>query len=505
PSGFLFLTQADTDLLALSKVVRRLDPDVPPVRAHNLSHLAADDDVDAFLATVLPVAEVVVVRLLGGRSSFAHGLDRIAAHARAHDQFLVCLPGTDALDPELTALSNVGLPVVHDVLAYLQLGGLKNVEHMLRFLSDHLLMTGVGYDAPEPQPRHGVYHPDVPDRTLDGWRLRADPALPTIGLLFYRSHLLSGNTDFVDALVRAGEARGANVLPVYAYSLKEPAGDGARVGDHPLPAALSYFLRDGRPAIDVLVATTSFALSGGGTDHAAAAVLRWLDVPIVQAIAASADRKAWEQSQRGLGPLDTAMNVAIPEFDGRIVGPAVSFKQPEGGALLGAPVVRYAPHPDRVERIVGQALRLAALRRRPNREKRIAFILTNYNAKASRVANAVGLDSPASLVRLLGAMREAGYDLPDVPPSGDALLQALIARGSYDQDVVTEEQLATAPARVPPRRYAEWFADLPEGRRREVAERWGAPSGRHYVDGRGHLALAGIELGNAFIAIQPPR
>ena len=132
-------------------------------------------------------------------------------------------------------LSNVGVPVVHEAFAYLQLGGLKNFEHLLRFLSDHLLMTGVGYDPPEPQPRHGVYHPDVPEGTVAAWRERADPGRPTIGVLFYRAHWLSGNTDFVDALVRAGEARGANVLPVYAYSLKEPAADGRRVGGHPLP------------------------------------------------------------------------------------------------------------------------------------------------------------------------------------------------------------------------------------------------------------------------------
>src|SRR5579885_576427 len=250
-SGFLFLTQADTDLLALSKVVPRLDPQVPPVRAHNVSHLASDDDVDAFLDTVLPGAEVVIARLLGGRASFAHGLDRIAAHAREHDQWLICLPGTDALDPELTASSNVGVPVTHEALAYLQLGGLKNYEHLLRFLSDHLLATGFGYDPPEPQPRHGIYHPDVPEGTLEAWRRRADPTRPTIGILFYRAHLLSGNLDFVDALVRAGEARGANMLPVYAYSLKD-FPDGEEPSSGVLPSALRYFVSNGRPLVDVV-------------------------------------------------------------------------------------------------------------------------------------------------------------------------------------------------------------------------------------------------------------
>src|SRR5206468_9112749 len=125
-----------------------------------------------------------------------------------------------------------------------------------------------------------------------------------------------------------------------------------------------------------------------------------------------------------------------------------------------------APQPDRIDRVIGQALRLAALRRIPNRDKRVAAVLTNYNAKASRVANAVGLDSPASLVGLLEAMRAVGYDVRDVPADGDALLHELIARGSYDEEVVTDEQLATSAARVSPAQYGAWFAALPETRPR---------------------------------------
>ena len=53
------------------------------------------------------------------------------------------------------------------------------------------------------------------------------------------------------------------------------------------------------------------------------------------------------------------------------------------------------------------------LRRKPNADKRVAVVLTNYNAKASRIGNAVGLDTPASLLRLLHAMRAAGYDVGD--------------------------------------------------------------------------------------------
>ncbi|MPZ16024.1 MAG: hypothetical protein GEU73_16655 [Chloroflexi bacterium] len=155
--GFVFLTHADTDLLALSKVVPRLGPEFPPVRGHGIAHLKSDDDARAFVDAVVPGADVVILRLLGGRTSFGGGFERAVVRAREDEQWLICLPGTDALDPELTAASNVGAAVALEALAYLQCGGLRNVEQLLRFLSDHLLTTGFGYDAPEPQPRHGVY------------------------------------------------------------------------------------------------------------------------------------------------------------------------------------------------------------------------------------------------------------------------------------------------------------------------------------------------------------
>ena len=523
--GFLFLTQADTDLLALSRAVPQLEAGFPPVKAYNLSHFKTEEDVDAFLDAALPSAEVIVLRLIGGKTAFLRGFDRIVRYAQEEDRWLVCLSHTDTPDPELTAVSNVGVPVTHECDAYLQYGGPKNYEHMLRFLSDHLLMTGYGYEAPADQPRHGVYHPDVPEGTLDAWNAhiaaRGWLDRPAIGVLFYRSHLLSGNTDFVDALVRAGEEMGASVLPVYAYSLKEyPAGEEGRG----FPAALRYFVDDnGASSIDALVSTMSFALGGADRESDdmewSADVLQQLDIPVLQAMNASISYDQWAVSQRGLPPVDAGMNVAIPEFDGRIITVPISFKEEQplnhtpscgetctcGVADLGSPVVRYVPVEDRVRRVVGQALRLIVLRRRPRADKRIAFMLTNYSAKASRIANAVGLDSPASLVEILRAMQAAGYDVRDLPPDGDALLHALIEAGSYDLDILTDAQMAGAAAKVPAATYQRWFAELPKRNQREMAERWEPPPGRYYTDDSGNLVLAGLAFGNVFVAIQPPR
>ncbi len=514
PGGFLFLTHSDTDLLTLARVTPRLPRDFPRVRAYNLLHLKTDADVDALLGAELPEAEVVIVRLLGGRASFAHGLDRLTADAAARGTWLVCLPGTDALDPELTALSNVGVPVAHEAFAYLQFGGADNYEHLLRFLSDHLLATGYGYEPPAEQPRHGLYHPDVPEGTIAAWRARHDLTRPTVGLLFYRSHFLSGNTAFVDELVRAGERAGLNVLPVYAYSLKDTdESDTGAPG--PLPAALRYFLDDaGRPCIDVLITTMSFAMGGVSPDGQTASdwateVLERLDVPVLQAITAGSPRAAWEESLRGLSPLDAAMNVMLPEFDGRILTVPVSFKEETAqwatsGDGAGAPVMRYVADPERCDRLMEIAARLAALRRKPNHEKRVAFVLTNSTARISRIGNAVGLDAPASLVRLLEAMRAHGYRVEGVPATGDELIHALLARCSYDTEFLTETQLAQAAARVPAATYATWFEALPEHNRREMAGKWGPPPGAAYVHD-GHIALAGLEFGNVFVALQPPR
>src|SRR5919201_3123110 len=388
--GLLFLTHADTDLLCLEKALELLPPDVPPVRAFNVSHLGTDEDVDLFLDRELGRAAVVVARLLGGRASFARGVERIAAHARREGTWTLLLPGTETLYVELAALSSVAVPVAHEAAAYLQMGGPANYAHLVRFLCDHLLATGFGFDAPMPQPRHGVYYPDLPGTTLDDLLSRHQPDRPTLGILFYRAHLLSGNTAAIDALVHAAEAAGANVLPVFAHSLKDErddvAADRAGGGSGGLPAALQYMAGPDGARVDALISTMSFAMGGVNPDGPTMAgwsveALERLDVPVLHAVLAGGPRVAWETSLRGLGPLDTAMHVALPEFDGRIAAVPISLKEQQAGPAsrddghgvsLGAPVVRAVPVADRVQRMVGLALRLAALRRKPNSEKRVA-------------------------------------------------------------------------------------------------------------------------------------
>src|SRR6266545_2700786 len=477
--AIVVLTQADTDLLALEQARVLLPLDFAPLRAAHVGRTEDEAAQTALLDDLLPSAAIVIARLHSARS-FGAGLDRLQAWANAAGGFLLCIPAVEALDPELMARSTVGVPLAHTVSAYFQCGGAANLTNALQCLSDHLLLSGWGYDPPHELPAHGHY-------MLERWNVETleRSNVPTVGVLFYRAHLLSGNTAFVDAIVDELAAQGLRGCAVYTQSLK----DGAP-GE--LPEALKLLAAAG--PVDAIINTLSFAI-GDGDPHPFAA----LDVPVIQAITASADRETWRRGGRGLGPLDTAMNVAIPEFDGRIIGVPVSFKEQRddsGGA-------RYLPDAERVRRVVGLTRRLIALRRMPNAEKRIAVVFTNSSAKAQRVGNAVGLDAPASLMRLLGAMRAAGYAIGKLPASSDQLLLDLIDRCSYDQTWLTDAQLARA-RRVPFEQYAAWFADVPAARQADMIKQWGEPPGGAYVHD-GALALAGLEFGNLFVALQPPR
>ncbi len=491
------LTHSDTDVLCFGEAARSLEVPFPPVEVRNISGLRDREDAVALFGRLVPGAAVVLLIVHGGRQAVP-GVERLVELVEEARGWLIAVPGTEELDEGLVGLSTSGPGLALAARAYLQEGGIENYRQLLRMVGDHLLSLGVGYRDPAPQPRVGMYHPRF--GSMEEWLAARDPARPAVAVLFYRSLYLSGDTQFVDALVAAGEALGADVLPVFGYSLKDDPDERGRT------AVLRAICDDeGRPLVDAVVNTMAFALGSAGRDEAGpewqVQVMEELGLPQVQGIAISTSYERWEASVTGAGPLDVAMSVAIPELDGRIIGVPAWFKEvrAEEGAAR-----RVVPR-DRAERLVGLAVRLAALRRTPNREKRVAIILTNHHAKASRIANAVGLDSPASVVRLLRRLAEEGYDVGPIPPDGEALMRELMARGHYEEETLSEAMLAGAAARIPAERYARWFAELPLARQEEMVRQWGPPPGSYYLDGEGRLVVAGLRLGNVFVAIQPPR
>ena len=232
--------------------------------------------------------------------------------------------------------------------------------------------------------------------------------------------------------------------------------------------------------------------------------IKALNIPVLQAINSVGTFDEWMESSRGLNPLDTAMNVAIPEFDGRIITLPVSFMAPVDETNS---VQYYEPVVDRVVQVAKQAVKLAVLRHKPNSKKRVAFMLTNSSGKAERIGDAVGLDTPASIMKVFEAMIAAGYDFGEegsLPNDGDKLIQDLVDRCSYDEIYLTEHQLANAAGRVHEDVYQTLFDKLPQKQKDHMVDQWGKPPGEAYVHDYA-IALAGLEFGNMFLALQPPR
>ncbi|QJQ01610.1 cobaltochelatase subunit CobN [Herbaspirillum rubrisubalbicans] len=503
----VLLTHAPTDLAMLAAARGQLPADFPPVAGYDLQGLQAHTDEDgqplrtlaALLRTELAGAQVIVLRILG-RLGAVSGFPELLRLARAQGRQLIVLSGTGEPDAELAATSTAPADVQQQALAYFNGGGSVNLAQLLRCLSDRLLLSGYGYEPAQALPEHGLYHPDLEQGAgIADWlalRAQAPSGKPAVGIIFYRAHWLSGNTGFIDALVAALEARGMDVLPVFTSSLRISAADAQA-----LPPALAYFATG---QVDLILNTTSFAMgeiTAGGVTPAgwSVSVLEQLDIPVLQAITSGMSQAQWQHSTRGMNPLDAAMNVVLPEFDGRIIGVPLSFKQ---STPTGA--VHYQPLADRVRRIAGLAQRLVRLRRTPNAQKRIAFIFTNSNSKAAQIGNAVGLDAPESLMAVLRALAAAGYAIDELPASGTALIHELVDRCSYDDILLTEDQLRRAAARIPAQRYAQWFAALPAALQARMQRQWGAAPGQAYVHDQ-HLVIAGLDLGNAFVALQPPR
>jgi cobaltochelatase CobN len=460
----LLLSTSDTDLLS----ARASGAD------YRLANPARVDVAD--LPALLDGADAVVVRILGGRQAWPDGLAAVLASGLP----TVVLGGEQAPDAELMRLSTAASGVVADAHEYLRHGGPDNLAQLWRFLSDALLLTGLGFDPPAALPAWGVLERD-------------DPATgPTVAVLYYRAHHVAGNTAFVHALCDAIAAAGATPLPLFCTSLRAAPAD-----------LVETLGRADALVVTVLAAggATPAAVGAGGADEEwDVGALAALDVPILQGLCLTTSRKDWLDSDHGLTPLDSATQVAIPEFDGRIITVPFSFKETGADGLTS-----YVADTERATRVAGIAVAHARLRHVRNADKRIVLMLSAYPTKHARIGNAVGLDTPASVIALLAAMRDHGYEIgSELPADGDELMHALIAAGGQDEQWLTHEQLAGNPVRISGSEYSSWFATLPADLRHAVTKHWGEPPGGLFVD-QGDIVLAALRSGNVVVMVQPPR
>ncbi|MEX2615316.1 MAG: cobaltochelatase subunit CobN [Alphaproteobacteria bacterium] len=488
PGDVVILTAADSEIAGFAAAHRHRAGAIS-LRLANLMQLGHNMSVDLYVESVVGQAKLVIVRLLGGRGYWPYGVEQIADTCRRENIALAFLPGDDQPDAELTSLSTLPGDVAHRLWQYCVQGGPANYRECLAYAAS-LCGHDTEWREPAPLLRAGLYAPDrAPETIADlDWR----PDRPAAALVFYRALVQASNTAAIDAMITALNAAGLNVLPVYATSLKDPVA----------AETMRRLIAEAAPA--VILNGTGFALSSPGAKRSETP-FDDADCPILQIVFSGGTEEAWRGSTRGLSARDIAMNVALPEVDGRLLTRAVSFKAPaQRDDAVEADIVTYKPVADRCAFVATLAANWAMLRNTKPGDRRVALILANYPNRDGRIGNGVGLDTPAGTVTVLRAMGSAGYRVTDIPEDGDALV-ARLTEGPTNagwRGRRIEETLSLAD-------YHLFFGGLPEAVRAQVAERWGPPeSDPFYREGEldcGSFTIPAFRCGGVAIGLQPAR
>lgn len=468
PADLVFLSFADSELAAAAGAWTATAEPKPTLRLANLGRLRHPFSVDLYLEQVAAKARAVLVRILGGLEYWRYGAEELATLCREKKIALALLPGDPANrgeapeDPRLAALSTIAEPNLAKLAAYLRAGGPANLAHALQLLAHCAGLAPAPLAPPAPLPAFGILSAPAD----------AASARKAV-ILFYRSHLLAGDTAPIAALAQALAAHGFACWQIFVHSLKDPAA--------------ARFLQSLFAAVRPTVVLNATGFSARHED--AASPLDAAGVPVLQVVLAGSSRAAWEASSRGLAAADLAMQVVLPELDGRLLTTAVSFKaEEESFAALEFTRLAHRPEPAGVALAARRAAGWARLAETRRAERRIAVILPSYPGAGGQEGYAVGLDTFASLATILETLAEAGYCVG--PFSASALASRLC-------QAPPEPLLALAE-------YERLFAGLPVSLQADLRRAWGDPAeDPEFRNGWFCFRLA--RFGNILAAIQPER
>jgi len=498
PADIVILSAADTDLSSLASAHADFD-DAPSLRLANLMQLGHPMSMDLYVEQTLASSRLIIARVLGGVGYWSYGIEQLQALARERGIRIALLPGDDQPDPELMARSTLPAADCHRLWQYLVHGGRDNAAQLLRFASS-VLGADCAWLEPAPLARAGLHWPSAQPRNVDDlrrlWKLE-DPHTPTAAIIFYRSVLQAGSTAPVDGLVDALARVKVNAMPIFCTSLKDAA----------CADTIASLLDEA--AVDLVINATGFSLASPGGERKTTP-FDYRDCPVLQVVFSGGSEANWRDGNAGLSARDIAMNVALPEVDGRLTTRAVSFKSAaRRDPHTQCDVVHYQALPDRIDFVAQLARRWIALRRQPRAERRIAIVLANYPTRDGRIGNGVGLDTPAATVCVLNALAKAGYAVSDVPENGNALIARLqsgptnsmgSANGSATVRVRTVRHWLSRDD------YQRGFSKLPAALREQLTQRWGAPEEDPFFDAHEQaFAIPAFCCGAIIIGLQPAR
>ncbi|BDD02590.1 cobaltochelatase subunit CobN [Aureibacter tunicatorum] len=490
PGDIIFMSSADTELFTLNKAYKKMhdqETNLPSLRLANLGYFKQELTIDTYLDEVVSESKVVVMRMLGGKSYFPYLCEAMTDFAEENDIALIFLPGDNKLDLELMNMSTLALDKVISIWNYFVEGGIQNIQEGISLIMNETLKTSLPVENKVSIPDFFLYHPEqgiIKESNDDAQVL----------IMAYRSTFVADNLEPIDELIYSLKVIGVQALALMALSYRD---------ENVEEIILNLLHKHNLSLPKVIINTTGFSIQGFNS-QLNEGIFEKIGAPCIQAIMAGCNKETWENGSFGLPPTDVAMNIALPEVDGKIITKAISFKEalPEKDPLTDADIVRYVNHQEGCEFVVRHTLAWMNLASKNNDQKRIALIMPNYPNKDSRLANGVGLDTPASTIEILSALERSGYDLGDsIPRDTEELIELMTETVTNDLDslyhrayhvFITEED------------FYKKYNRLSEELRLKVEEQWGHPnSSPNYREGK--FIIPGTILENVFLSIQPSR
>ncbi|AZQ65476.1 cobaltochelatase subunit CobN [Flammeovirga pectinis] len=488
----LFLSAADTELFTLNKVYKEIHKefkDIPSLRLANLTYFKQELTIDTYLEEVVSKAKVVVLKLLGGTAYFSYLCEAISSFAAENSITLLFLPGDNQPDLELMQLSTLPLPVVNKIWEYFVAGGKQNTAEAFKLIVKEAFQYPFLIKEKKAIDDVFLYH-HTQGIIDNNWK---KSNLPTALIFAYRSNYLADNLAPILEVSRALEKKGITAITLMALTYRETD----------IQQRITNLLELYKIATPkVIINTTGFSLQGF-KETEEKSLFEVVNVPVIQAIQASCSKQVWHEGTFGLPPTDIAMNIALPEVDGKIIGNVISFKEAqEKDELTDSEIVCYVPHVEGCNFIANHTEAWNKLNTKENKEKNIAVILPNYPSKNSRLANGVGLDTPASTLQILNALKEDNYSLTQtIPTTTEELIESLTENVTND---LTSLSYKNAEIKIKEEVFYYHYNQLSETLRTKIEQQWGHPStSPNYRNG--HFLIPGKKLGAIFLSIQPNR
>ncbi len=486
PADIVFLSAADTELAALAAA--HGDGAGPSLRLANLLQLSHPMSVDVYCECTIARSRLAVVRLLGGESYWSYGLEALAATAKKEGVRLAVLPGDDRPDPALARFCTLEPNHCDRLWQYLLHGGPDNAAGFLAYCA-HLLGEADEPAGAAPLIKAGCWWPGEGVCTLDAIAPHWRAGRPVTAITFYRALVQSGGLAPIEAMVAALDERGLNALPVFVTSLKDPVS----------AETVRTIFAQTNP--DVVLNATGFAVSSIAGEHTGT-VLDEGGTLVLQVVLAGTSEAQWREAAQGLTARDLAMNVALPEVDGRVLSRAIAFKNAERhDERTQANIVTHEPTADRVDFVADLAANWARLRAKRPAARKVALVLANYPNRDGRLGNGVGLDTPAGTIEVLRALAREGYEVGEIPAEAGALMRELQqgpTNAGVGRRIVREAILLS--------QYKDFFESLSVQIQNQVLQRWGEPQADpFYQQQRGTFAVPALLLGNVAVGIQPAR